>query len=149
MDRRDEANGMTRPGAVTSLKSGEVARRAGVNVETLRFYEREGILPVPPRRESGCRSYPPETVGLIRFVKRAQALGLCLRDVRELLGLRATPRASSARVRRLFEARLAELDREIRELQALSEALNELLGRCDGRGTVASCPIIEKLDHMD
>lgn len=135
--------------AATSLKVGEVARRAGVNIETLRFYEREGILPAPPRRESGCRSYAPETVATIRFIKRSQAVGLSLRDVRELLRLRATPRASSARVRRLFEAKLAEVDRELQRLQALKEALDGLLGRCDGRGTVASCPIIEDLISLD
>ena len=140
-------DGERRVGAAATLRTGEVARRAGVNVETLRFYEREGILPSPPRRESGYRSYPPETVEVVRFIKCAQKLGLSLRDVQELLGLRRRPRVSAARVRRLLEPKLSEIDRQVRELEALRGTIAGLLGRCDGRGTVASCPILKHLSE--
>jgi DNA-binding transcriptional MerR regulator len=82
-----------------SLRTGEVARMAGVNVETLRFYEREGILAEPPRRASGYREYPPETIDLVRFVKRAQEVGFSLREVRELLELRPVPAHAPAKAR--------------------------------------------------
>ena len=140
---------MKQVGAMTSLRIGEVARRAGVSVETLRYYERQGILPAPPRRESSYRSYPPETVDVIRFIKRAQALGLSLRDVQELLGLRGRPRAGMGRVRRVIEAKRTGIEGQIRELQALKASLDALLGRCDGGGPVASCPIIAHLNGSD
>ncbi len=144
MTREPEGEGVEK-----SLRSGEVAQRAGVNVETLRFYEREGLLPEPPRQQSGQRCYPPETVELIRFIKRAQALGLSLREVHELLELDGAGGGSSAPVRGLLEGKLAEVERKIGELQAQKQMLAGLLDRCDGRGAAASCPIIRFLKHPE
>ncbi len=127
------------------LRSGEVARQAGVNVETLRFYERVGILPPPPRRPSGYREYPPETVDLVRFVKRAQELGFSLREIRELLALRDAPQAAAPAVRRLVKQKLEEIDRKIRDLRAMQQALNELLCACRTKRS-AACPIIQSLN---
>lgn len=129
-----------------TLRTGELARQAGVNVETLRYYERKGLLATPPRQQSGQRCYPPETVDLVRFIKRAQALGLSLKEVHELLELSAGD-AASAPVRGLVEAKLAEVECKIGELQTLKQVLTGLLGRCDGRGAVASCPILQFLTH--
>ena len=129
-----------------SLRTGEVARRAGVNVETLRFYEREGILPEPPRRVSGYREYPPETVELIRFVKRAQQLGFSLKEIRELLELREVPRRASKQVRQLVQAKIAEIEAKIRDLESMREALGELLCACRDRPKAATCPIIASLN---
>ena len=129
-----------------SLRTGEVARRAGVNVETLRFYEREGILAEPPRRMSGYREYPPETVDLIRFVKRAQELGFSLKESRELLDLRKVPRRASKNVRRLVQEKVGEIDHKIRDLEAMRQALGDLLCACEDRGTASDCPIIESLN---
>ena len=128
-----------------SLRTGEVARRAGVNVETLRFYERRGILPEPPRRESGYREYPPETVDLIRFVKRAQELGFSLEEIRELLDLRDGPRRRTGKAARLVKSKVAEIEHKIHDLEAMREALAGLLSACERKGTRASCPIIESL----
>jgi len=124
---------------VETLRSGELARQAGVNVETLRYYERKGLLAVPPRQQSGQRSYPPETVDLIRFIKRAQALGLSLKEVRELLELGVEADAESEPVRELLEAKLSEVEGKLRDL----------LGRCDGCGAVGSCPILHFLKHLE
>ena len=79
---------------MVSLRIGELARLAGVRPDTLRFYERKGVLPRPPRRPSGYRAYAPEAADLVRFIKRAQELGFSLQQVKELLGLRAVPRAT-------------------------------------------------------
>lgn len=128
------------------LRTGEVARRAGVNVETLRFYEREGILAQPPRRVSGYREYPPETVDLIRFVKRAQQLGFSLQQVRELLNLRKVPRRASKKVRSLVQDKLSEIEHKIRDLEAMHQALRELLCACEGSSSAVACPIIESLN---
>lgn len=131
---------------MASLRSGEVARQAGVNVETLRYYEREGILPEPPRRMSGYREYPPETVDLICFVKRAQELGFSLREIRALLDLRKVPRRASKKVRRLVQDKLNEVKQKIRDLQAMQQALSDLLCACEESDSAATCPIIESLN---
>lgn len=128
-----------------SLRTGEVARRAGVNVETLRFYERRGILPEPPRRQSGYREYPPETVEVIRFIKRAQELGFSLEEIRELLYLRRVPGRATGKVPRLVRSKISEIDHKIRDLEAMRDALRGLLGACEGSRSRKSCPIIESL----
>lgn len=130
---------------MAALRTAEVAEQAGVNVETLRFYERKGILAEPPRRASGYREYPPETVERVRFIKRAQELGFSLKEVQDLLDLRQMTRAKSDRVKRLAEAKVEEIDHKIRDLEAMKRSLTGLLRACDGRRTIASCPIIESL----
>lgn len=130
---------------MSSLRTAEVARQAGVNVETLRFYERKGILREPPRRASGYREYPPETVDRVRFIKRAQELGFSLKEIGELLSLREVSGADAGPVRRLAEAKVAEIDHKIRDLEAMKQSLTDLLCACDGRRSIASCPIIESL----
>lgn len=130
---------------MVSLRTSDVARRAGVNIETLRFYERNGILPEPPRRASGYREYPPEAVRRVRFVKRAQELGFSLREIKDLLDLTTVPRAKAGKVRHMAEAKIVEIDHKIRDLQAMKATLEGLLCACDGRRPLATCPIIESL----
>ncbi|MBW3542244.1 MAG: MerR family transcriptional regulator [Planctomycetes bacterium] len=129
------------------MRTGEVARQAGVNVETLRFYERRGILPEPPRRASGYREYPPETVDLIRFVKRAQELGFSLAEVQDLLAFRGARRQPPRKVRRLVKAKLSEIDHKIRDLESMRSALGDLLCACEQRASSQLCPIIESLSN--
>lgn len=128
-----------------SLRTGEVARQAGVNVETLRFYEREGILPEPPRRNSRYREYPPEAVDLIRFVKRAQELGFSLKEVQELLDLRKSPRQATGKVPLLVKTKVVEIEDKIRDLEAMRRALDDLLCACKEKSSGKSCPIIASL----
>ena len=134
---------------MASLRTAEVAEQAGVNVETLRFYERKGILAEPPRRASGYREYPPETVERVRFIKRAQELGFSLREVQDLLELRQTARIKAGRVRKVAEAKLEEIEHKIRDLEAMKRSLTELLCACDGQKPIASCPIIETLSSCE
>lgn len=128
------------------LKTGDLAKRAGVNVETLRFYEREGLLPEPPRRFSGYREYPTESVRLIRFIKRAQELGFSLRGVKELLALRVEPGTTCADVRHKAEAKVSEVRQKIADLRAIERALKTLTAACSGEGPLSDCPILECLD---
>lgn len=134
---------------MTSLRSGELARRANVNVETLRFYERQGLLPKPPQRASGYRAYPLEAVGLVRFVKRAQALGFSLREIKELLALREVPRATCGDVVVLARRKVEEIDAKISDLRAMRAALTDLLKGCTGTAPITRCPIIESLTEED
>lgn len=129
-----------------NLKSGELAKRAGVNVETLRFYERKGLLPKPPQRASGYREYPIESIALIRFIKRAQDLGFSLAEVRELLALRVQPGTTCADVRERAEHKMLDVRQKISDLKAIERALQKLTATCTGSGPLSECPILENLD---
>ena len=130
---------------MTGLRTGELASRAGVKIDTLRFYERRGLLPVPPRRASGYREYPAEAVELVRFVRRAQELGFTLREIKELLALRRVPRATCGDVVVLARRKVEEIEAKVRDLRAMRTALANLLKGCTGDAPVAQCPIIESL----
>ncbi|SRR5579884_861325 len=131
------------------LKVGEVAKRAGVNLQTVRYYERERLLARPPRTAANYRMYGLDAVQRIRFIKRAQELGFGLRDVRELLSLEAAPRARCRDVRNRAAAKLQEIEKKIATLQGMRRALTKLVGECSGRGPVTLCPILEALDSED
>ena len=123
------------------------ARAADVNVETIRYYERRGLIERPPTVGTAVRIYPDETVRRIRFIKRAQKLGFTLREIQDLLRLRAGRGAKSASVRRKVEAKIAGVDAKLRDLRAMRRALSELLESCSGRGDAETCPILRSLDE--
>lgn len=131
--------------AMRELRSGELAIRAGVNVETLRFYEREGLLHEPPRRPSGYRRYPADAIDVVRFIRRAQALGFSLKEIKELLTLRAVPRATCGDVVSLARKKVEEIDSKLRDLRSMKAALSRLLTDCTAAAPIARCPIIESL----
>src|ERR671925_17590 len=107
------------------MRIGEVAQRARVNAQTLRYYERRGLLPSPTRRPSGYREYTAETVALVRFIKRAQELGFSLRDAGELIGLRQNPSRSRGAVRAVAVRKVADIAGRIRRLTAMQRALEQ------------------------
>lgn len=124
----------------------KAARRAGVGVETIRFYERKGLIQKPARPgTSGYRTYPEETVERIRFIRQAQELGFSLREVQELLSLRADPRADAADVRARAAAKLDDVNEKIRRLQRIGQALETLVAACPGHGELGCCSIMEAL----
>jgi MerR family copper efflux transcriptional regulator len=125
---------------------GQVAKASGVGVETVRFYERQKILPKPKRSGSGYRLYSPDTVARLRFIKRAQGLGFSLEEIGELLALRASPRSTCGQVRRKAEAKRTEVDGKISELRRLRKALDELIGECSREGPVSRCTILASLE---
>ena len=114
------------------LTIGQVARRAGVGVETVRFYERQGLLEEPPRRASGYRQYPEQVVARLHFIKRAQRLGFSLKEISELLLLRVDSHTSCEEVRQRTEAKIAEVERKMRELQRMRQALLQVHSLCTG-----------------
>lgn len=134
---------------MTGLKVGEVAKQAGVNLQTIHYYERRGLLPKPPRTGSNYRAYPEDAVRRVRFIKRAQELGFTLKDIKELLSLRAAPRTRCADVRERAEVKVQDIDEKVRTLQAMRKALTKLIGECSGKGPVSQCPILEALDSED
>jgi DNA-binding transcriptional MerR regulator len=126
------------------MRIGAVAAQANVNGQTLRFYERAGLLKPPSRAANGYRDYPAETVALVRFIKRAQELGFSLEDARALSALRATPASNCTQARALAEAKLEEVDRKIADLSALSRALRDLVTNCQDNDV--RCAVLEALD---
>jgi len=131
------------------LRVGEIASRAGVNLQTVHFYERQGLLPRPPRTLSNYRAYPTETVKRVRFVKRAQELGFTLKEIKELLSLRAVPRSRCGDVRKRAEAKVRDIEAKIRALQAMRRGLGKLVRECSGKGPITECPILEALNSED
>lgn len=128
------------------LSIGQVARLAGVGVETVRFYEREGLLHQPARRESGYRQYAHDAVARLRFIKRAKELGFQLKEIKELIALRLDPGAGSGEVRGRAEAKVADIEARVRDLQRMKDALLALIAACDGCGPVDNCPIIAAIE---
>jgi MerR family mercuric resistance operon transcriptional regulator len=131
---------------VETLTIGRLARSAGVGVETVRFYEREGLLAEPQRRESGYRQYPLDTVRRLRFIRQAKDLGFTLREIQELLDLRVAPDSTCADVRERAQAKIADIETRVAALERVKAALERLARRCRGRGPTTECPILEELD---
>lgn len=128
------------------LSIGQLAGAAGVGVETVRFYERKGLLPEPPRRRSGYRRYPPDAVARVRFIRRAKDLGFTLREVAELLALRVDPDKTCADVRALARDKIANVEAKLRELERIKTALERLSRQCRGRGPTSECPILDAIE---
>jgi MerR family transcriptional regulator, mercuric resistance operon regulatory protein len=131
------------------MRTHEVADRAGVNAQTLRYYERRGLLAEPPRSPAGYRDYPTSVVGVVRFVKRSQELGFTLTEVEELLSLAEGGPDSCDRARTLAEAHAAELDRRIADLHRMRASLGELVATCERPRADRSCPLLEAIDTSD
>lgn len=130
-----------------SLTTGKLADQGGVNLETVRYYERRGLLPKPPRTPTGYRTFDAEAVRRLRFIKQAQALGFSLKEIKELLVLRVDPRTSCGDVRRRAETKIADIDEKLHALRAMKRALVRLTAACVGRGPVSACPILESLEE--
>jgi len=138
---------MTTP--TVPLTIGNVARLAGVGVETIRFYEREGLITKPPRTESGYRQYPKEAVDRVLFTKRAKELGFTLKEIRELLSLRVDPKTDCCEVRRRAKAKVADIKEKIADLEKMEGALLKLTAACRGQGPITECPILDYFDSQN
>jgi Hg(II)-responsive transcriptional regulator len=132
-----------------SLTIGKVASRAGVGVETVRFYERQGLLLEPDRRASGYRQYGEDVVARLRFIRRAKELGFTLKEVAELLALRHDPAATRSDVRQKVRAKVEDIEAKVRDLQRIREVLLALGETCHGHGPAGDCPILEAIDRDD
>lgn len=128
------------------MKIGQAARQAGVNVQSLRYYERRGLVPPPERLDSGYRLYTPEEVRKVKFIKNAQKLGFALKEVEDLLELRVSRRAQCGRVQRKAGARLRDVESKIEKLKILRRVLKDLVRTCKRRGTTDHCPILRSLE---
>jgi len=130
------------------LTIGALASRAGVGVETIRFYERKGLVRRPPRPGRGFRVYPEDTVARIRFIRQAQTLGFTLQEIAGLLELRVTPGTDCAAVRTRAVAKVANVEARLAELERIRGALAKLIAACPGRGAVTTCTILGVLAEL-
>ena len=138
-------NSSANPPTTGHVTIGAVARQAGVGIDTIRYYEREGLLPPPLRRASGYREYGRNSVERLRFIRRAKDLGFTLADIRGLLALSNDRERGVKSVRQRAEARLAEVEQRIRELQRVKRGLKQLIDACPGHGALEHCPILRAL----
>jgi len=131
---------------VAALTIGQLATRSGVGVETIRFYERKGIIAQPARPADGYRKYDDQVAERIRFVQQAHELGFTLKEIKELLSLRVNPRMSCATVKERAEAKIVDVDAKIAALRRMKGALVKITRTCSGAGPTSECPI---LDYME
>ena len=131
------------------LTIGQLAKKANVNLETIRYYERRGLIPEPPRSVSGYRQYSADDLQRTRFIKRAQALGFSLKEIEELLTLRVEPGTTCGEVKARVQAKIKDVEKRIADLEHMQAALLRLSKRCTGRGPASKCPILEELNIRD
>ncbi|MCW6003589.1 MerR family DNA-binding protein [Micromonospora sp. CPCC 205371] len=131
------------------MRTGQVADLAGVNIQTLRYYERRGLLPTPSRRASGYRVYGPDAVRTVRFVKRAQQLGFSLAEVESLLELAQGGPSSCEGARRLAVDKISDLDQRITHLHAMRDSLQHLVATCERPRRQRECPLLDTIQDAD
>lgn len=115
----------------------------------MRFYEREGLLTEPARKQSGYRQYEEDVVARLRFIRRAKELGFSLKEIKELLALRFDPATTCADVRGRAEAKLVDIEARIKDLQRMKRVLQKLMATCRGQGPIWECPILEALEFRE
>jgi MerR family copper efflux transcriptional regulator len=130
-----------------------LARQAGVGIDTVRYYERTGLIPEPPRRSSGYRDYPLEMVARLRFIRRAKELGFSLEEIGELLSLSGQRgqgvTGGVKSVKAAAESKLRLVEEKLRELKRIRAGLQTLIAACPGHGTLEACPILNALNSGD
>jgi MerR family mercuric resistance operon transcriptional regulator len=128
------------------LTRGKLAGRGGVNIATIRYYEKRGLLPDAPRSRAGYRLYAGDALRRLHFIRQAQVLGFSLDEIQELLSLRMQPGTTCADIRLRANEKIAAVDRKIADLKHIKDALTRLASACRGKGPTSECPILEALD---
>ena len=127
------------------MQIGQLAKRADVAIDTVRYYERNGILPKPQRQASGYRRYGDDDVARLRFVRRAKALGFTLIEIRDLLSLSGRRADDMAGLKAAATEKLADIEHKLEELTRIRDGLQALVASCPGRGALDHCPILAAL----
>jgi Hg(II)-responsive transcriptional regulator len=127
------------------MKIGQLAKQAGVAIDTVRYYERQGLLPPPERQESGYRNYATDDVRRLRFIRRAKELGFTLEEIGGLLELSSRRHEDMAELKQAAQLRLGRIDERIAELQRVRAGLEQLVRHCPGHGELGACPILNAL----
>lgn len=134
---------------MNELTIGKVAKGADLGIETVRFYEREGLIEPPERTASNYRIYSSQAITRLRFIKRAKTLGFTLKEIKELLSLRHNPAASKSDVKMQIETKIDAIKQKISDLKNIQNILETLDERCDGQGSTDDCPILRALEGVE
>ena len=134
---------------MNGLTIGKLAKQVGIGIETVRFYERQGLIDPPPRTDSNYRLYPEDEVARLKFIKRAKNLGFTLHEIKELLLLRHDPHATKADIKDRTLAKITDIAGKISDLSRIKTALEHLASSCDGHGPLDECPILHALETGD
>ena len=129
-----------------SLRIGQIAKQSGVGIETIRYYERQGLLEEPERRPSGFRQYDQSVVARLQFIRRTKDLGFTLAEIKELLGLWFDATTRCEHVRQRAEQKIEDIDDKIRSLQRMKRSLKTVIQQCESRESFTECPLWEGLD---
>ncbi len=132
----------------TTFSIGQLAKQTDVNIDTIRFYERKGLLPEPERRPSGYRVYDTESVDRLRFIVHGKELGFSLAEISDLLTLKVDPQTSCGDVKLRADAKISSVREKIEALQKIEKALTKLAAECHGGGPQGDCPIINALEAV-
>ncbi|MDX1672887.1 MAG: MerR family transcriptional regulator [Balneolaceae bacterium] len=131
---------------VDTYKIGEVARRADVNKETVRYYEKRELIPEPDRRRSGYRIFTQRHIDQIKFIKRAQELGFTLSEIKELLDLRMDDNTTCSEIKIEAQVKYRDVADKIEDLERIKKTLVDLIDACSGEGPKGDCPILDALE---
>jgi MerR family copper efflux transcriptional regulator len=134
---------------MNGLTIGRLAKQVGLGIETVRFYERQGLIEPPPRTDSNYRIYPEEEVTRLKFIKRAKNLGFTLNEIKELLFIRHDPHATKADIKKRTLDKIEDVKKKISDLTRIQKALEHLASSCEGHGSLDDCPILDALDSDD
>ena len=129
-----------------NMTVGKFANAAGVNIETIRFYERKGLLPEPVRKESGYRLYSQEDVKRLAFIVHAKELGFSLKEIKELLELRVEVETNCEEVRQQAETKIKDIEKKVADLRRIHEVLMKLAAACREKGPTGECPILAAME---
>jgi Hg(II)-responsive transcriptional regulator len=132
-----------------TLTTGQLARASGVGVQTVRYYERIGLLRSPPRTAGGYRQYDASDVTRLRFVRSAQGLGFTLSEIEDLLALRVGPGKSCAAAADTADRAMARVEEKVRDLEAMRRSLSQLRSACDKGSPTGDCPILKALEDEE
>jgi len=125
---------------------GDVSKQTGIGIETIRFYERKGLIPEPPRTDGGYRIYPEDTVARLRFIRRAKELGFTLSEIADLLFIRGDSGADCGEVREQAIAKITDVARRISDLKRIKKQLETIASECEAGRPLDECPILEALE---
>lgn len=127
---------------MAAMRIGEVAKRTGIGIETIRFYERQGLMIEPERQSSGYRQFDEAAIARLTFIIRAKGLGFTLSEIKELLALWFDPVTTCCDVRRRAEQKISDIEGRVQALQAMKRSLKKLIDQCQKRGTLDDCPLL-------
>ena len=134
---------------MTAMSIGQLARTAQVAVDTVRYYEKQGLMPRATRRASGYREYHEADLRRLQFIRRAKQLGFSLEEITELLTLKQNPTRGVEKARAVAREKLQQVDEKIAELQRLRKVLGDLVSACPGHGAPEACPILRAFDQPE